>query len=67
MIVEKFEKNGIHYIKEAFDSGTTNTYPDPDFNIDSTPELLPKPDLSTPDKKLDFIIFKLNLLSGYQP
>jgi len=67
MIIEKFIENGINYIRETRLNGTILEYPDPDFFIFPDPPLLPTPNLSTIDKKLDFIIKQMHLLDPFQP
>ncbi len=68
MTTKKFIKNDIHYIKETFDNGAINIYPDPDFQEQSPfTEKPPLPNLSTTNKKLDFIIDELNLKKRFQP
>lgn len=53
----KFIKNKIHYIKQIYDNGTIVIFPDPDFQNYIPPSPKPKPpNLSTVNKKLDFII-----------
>ncbi|MBA7642672.1 hypothetical protein ES703_50376 [subsurface metagenome] len=68
MKTKKFVNNKIHYIKETWDNGAINIYPDPEFQPDSTipPDKLPLPDLSTTKKQLDFIISELNLKVKYK-
>lgn len=62
MLTEKFIKNGIHYIRETWNSGVINIYPDPKFlDPPTNPPLPPLPDLTTVNQKLDFIIDQLNL------
>lgn len=62
MNTTKFIKNNIHYIKNTYDNGTTEIYPDPDFQEQSPqPVKPPLPDLTTTNKKLDFIIEQLHL------
>ncbi len=67
MKTNKFIKNKIHYIKETFDNGAINIYPDPKFQpktqVPSKPRL---PKLNTIDKKLDFIINNLRLKDKYK-
>lgn len=69
MTTEKFIKNDIHYIKEILNNGAINIYPDPEFQpapkIITEPEKPPLPNLSTTDKKLDFIIRELGLKNKY--
>jgi len=67
MLIEKFVKNGIHYIRETGDNGSINIYTDPDFYTPAVEPLLPAPDLNTLGKQLSFIIKRLKLLDGYQP
>lgn len=60
--IEKFIKNGIHYIKKTLSKGTTVIYPDPDFqNPGPEPVKPPLPSLSSTGQKLDFIIDELHL------
>jgi len=64
MTIEKFVKNGIHYIKETLDNGAVNTYADPEFQSPdgiSPPNKPPLPDLATVNQKLNFIIDELHL------
>jgi len=62
MTVTKFIKDGIHYIKETYDSGTINIFVDPDFQDNNPlPPKPPLPDLNTTNQKLDFIIEQLHL------
>lgn len=66
MEIRKFIKNEIHYIEETHDNGAINIYPDPEFQEGSPdPVRPPLPDLSTTDKKLDFIINELGLKNRY--
>ncbi|MBA7608971.1 hypothetical protein ES703_16157 [subsurface metagenome] len=54
MQIEKFIKNGIHYIKETHSNGAVNTYPDPEFqNSDPEPNKPSLPPLSSTGQKLD--------------
>ncbi len=67
MKTKKFIKNGIHYIKETYDNGAINIFPDPKFQPAPIPfEKPPLPDLNTTNKKLDFIISELNLKIKYK-
>jgi len=66
MKIKKFIKNGIHYIRETYDSGSTNTYPDPEFQEPGpTPVKPPLPPLNTVGQKLNFIIDVLHLKDGF--
>lgn len=62
MITEKIKIKSGHYIKEIYENGTINIYPDPDFQEQSPPPVKPPlPNLNTTNKKLDFIINELHL------
>lgn len=66
MTIEKFIKNDIHYIKEIFESGTINIYPDPEFQPSSTPTIKPPlPPLTTITQILEFIIDQLHLKDSF--
>lgn len=66
MIIEKFIKNGIHYIRAIYDSGTIVIYPDPEFqeNHPLTPRP-PLPPLISLSDRLNFIIDVLHLKDGF--
>lgn len=67
MITEKFIKNDIHYIKETFDNGAINIYPDPEFQEPIPQPPIPAlPPLSSTGQKLDFIINELRLKKRFQ-
>jgi len=64
MITKKFIKNGIHYIKDTYDNGAINIYPDPHFqSFEGIPDPIkpPLPPLSTTSNLLNFIIDELHL------
>lgn len=62
MATKKFIEKGIHYIRKTYPNGSIVKFPDPEFQ-DKMPEPVnpPLPDLSTINKKLDFIISELHL------
>lgn len=67
MKTKKFVKNGIHYIKETYPNGTTNSFQDPEFQEPGPEPLKPfLPDLSTTNKLLNFIIDELHLKKRFQ-
>lgn len=69
MTTLKFIENGIHYIKDSYDNGTINIYPDPDFNntVLPNPFIPPLPSLTSTGQKLDFIIDFLNIKDNFLP
>ena len=66
-MIEKFENNGIKYIRETFPNGSQSEYPDPEFQTDSNITLPTLPPLTTIDEKLNFIIDQLGLKRFFKP